>query len=200
MGRGRLDRSGDEPGTRRCTHCRASKSPSDFHTDRSRYDGLTTWCKICCNESNERSAKKNAVRRKATAKIWKANNSDKLKRYQRASRLKRRRELLARYGGSCACCGEDRLEFLAIDHINGGGTRHRTELAAKGDVFYKWLKREGYPPGFRVLCHNCNLAIGFYGKCPHEVERGTKRSSCKPVRRVPRTSERQLSLNVSSSG
>jgi hypothetical protein len=32
---------------------------------------------------------------------------------------------------------------------------------------YLWLKRNNYPTGFRVLCHNCNLAIGFYGYCPH---------------------------------
>lgn len=23
--------------------------------------------------------------------------------------------------------------------------------------------------GGKLLCHNCNCAKGFYGKCPHEV-------------------------------
>ncbi len=27
---------------------------------------------------------------------------------------------------------------------------------------------EGYPTGFRVLCHNCNCALAYYGSCPHE--------------------------------
>lgn len=31
----------------------------------------------------------------------------------------------------------------------------------------QWCRRNGYPKGFRVLCHNCNMAIGFYGYCPH---------------------------------
>jgi hypothetical protein len=31
-----------------------------------------------------------------------------------------------------------------------------------------WLKRNGYPKGFRVLCHNCNSARGLYGYCPHK--------------------------------
>jgi hypothetical protein len=34
---------------------------------------------------------------------------------------------------------------------------------------YTWLRNQGYPNGFRTLCHNCNLARGFYGYCPHEV-------------------------------
>jgi hypothetical protein len=24
-----------------------------------------------------------------------------------------------------------------------------------------------FPDGFQVLCHNCNLAKGYYGECPH---------------------------------
>lgn len=31
-----------------------------------------------------------------------------------------------------------------------------------------WLRRNNYPNGFQVLCHNCNMAKGFYGKCPHQ--------------------------------
>ncbi len=37
-----------------------------------------------------------------------------------------------------------------------------------GSVLYSWLKKQGYPPGFQVLCHNCNLAKGYYGACPHQ--------------------------------
>ena len=36
------------------------------------------------------------------------------------------------------------------------------EMARNG---YPWEK---YPPGYQVLCHNCNLAKGFYGSCPHQ--------------------------------
>jgi hypothetical protein len=34
-----------------------------------------------------------------------------------------------------------------------------------------WTKllRLGTPhPDYRVLCHNCNTALGFYGYCPHQ--------------------------------
>jgi hypothetical protein len=29
------------------------------------------------------------------------------------------------------------------------------------------LARNGFPDGYRVLCHNCNMALGQYGYCPH---------------------------------
>jgi hypothetical protein len=82
-------------------------------------------------------------------------------------------EAIQHYGGMCACCGEKRFEFLAIDHIDGGGNEHRRQIAEAGQRnsnFTQWLKKNGFPAGFRVLCHNCNMARGFYGQCPHEKE------------------------------
>jgi len=79
-----------------------------------------------------------------------------------------RDEAVAHYGGECACCGEKRREFLCIDHIDGGGTRHRAEMKAQGQgTIQWWLKRNNYPKGFRVLCFNCNGALGHWGYCPH---------------------------------
>lgn len=66
----------------------------------------------------------------------------------------------------CACCNESTLQFLTIDHVNGGGCKHRKEI---GSGIYYWLKRNKYPDGFQVLCMNCN-----WGKarnkdtCPHK--------------------------------
>jgi hypothetical protein len=37
------------------------------------------------------------------------------------------------------------------------------------------MRDQGYPPGFRVLCHNCNMAIGLFGVCPHERGRDESR-------------------------
>jgi len=83
----------------------------------------------------------------------------------RLRRHKLRAEAIRRYGGKCVCCGETEPLFLCIDHTNGGGNKHRKIMKDKsiGD----WLKRNNYPKGFQVLCHNCNMAKGIYGKCPH---------------------------------
>ncbi len=67
----------------------------------------------------------------------------------------------------CACCGEDILYFLAIDHINGGGNKHYKELIEKGTTLDQYLINNNFPPGYRILCHNCNSSLGAYGYCPH---------------------------------
>lgn len=83
-------------------------------------------------------------------------------------REKRRLKVLSYYAKGdvkCACCGETQLEFLSIDHINGGGTKQKKELGTRS--IYAILIKQNLPLGYRVLCHNCNQAMGFYGHCPH---------------------------------
>lgn len=107
-------------------------------------------------------------------RAWLSRNRQKVNEQHRQSSRRRYREVrtaaLAHYGGKCACCGESRYEFLAIDHINGGGAKHRRTMQ-EGSIG-AWLKNNSYPDGFRVLCHNCNLARSLYGECPHEREVG----------------------------
>jgi hypothetical protein len=84
-------------------------------------------------------------------------------------RVKIKSEVIGYYGGGCECCETDDFEVLCIDHINGGGRAQAREIKLQGSNFnYYWLKRNGFPAGYRVLCYNCNMAKGFYGTCPHE--------------------------------
>jgi len=89
-----------------------------------------------------------------------------------------RKEVLFTYGSCCACCGEHQYEFLALDHINGGGRKHRKAMSGRSGTsaysYWRWFKKNGYPQGYRVLCHNCNQAIGSWGCCPHakDVDNG----------------------------
>lgn len=71
---------------------------------------------------------------------------------------------------TCNCCGESHIEFLEIDHIGGEGNKHRKslKLVSGGVIFYRWIIRNNYPPLFRVLCSNCNKALGNFGYCPHK--------------------------------
>ncbi len=81
-------------------------------------------------------------------------------------------EVFAHYGGpKCACCGEEHIEFLSIDHINGDGAAHRQKIngdSQNGVNLYYWLKKNNFPPGFRILCLNCNFSLGHHGYCPHD--------------------------------
>lgn len=89
--------------------------------------------------------------------------------YHREYKWKRRLRALAHYGGSCKCCGENRAEFLSLDHKDGNGNKHRAEVGS-GSNMVDWIIRNDFPPLFQVMCHNCNQARGSYRFCPHEDE------------------------------
>lgn len=79
-----------------------------------------------------------------------------------------RTAVISKYGGCCACCKEQHYEFLAVDHVKGGGTRARKIDSASTSLLYRRLfKTNECLPDFRILCHNCNQAYGLYGYCPH---------------------------------
>jgi hypothetical protein len=88
--------------------------------------------------------------------------------YHRINYEQTRRGCLAAYGGYCRCCGESDPAFLVIDHIAGGGNQHRKSIGNASKAFYHWLRNNGYPPGFQVLCANCNTAKSRPGGCPHQ--------------------------------
>lgn len=88
-----------------------------------------------------------------------------------AHRRRVKLEALAAYGGRCACCGEDYLPFLSLDHVVGDGAARRAEYKQRGlsgmtAQFAAQLRREGYPPKAQVLCMNCNQAKGTSLACP----------------------------------
>jgi len=88
----------------------------------------------------------------------------------------RKKSVLDHYGWACACCGETVVAFLCIDHVNGGGNKHREELTGRKNgggatmKLYKWLIDNDFPPEFRTLCHNCNFVTRLGDPCPHEME------------------------------
>jgi hypothetical protein len=157
-----------------------------------RSGGEGNWVSYLCSKCNSEKAKQNRPRfrekRSAYGKKWRAENQEKRREISRQYRVKRpekikefkqnakkkydilRNEVLTKYGGNppqCACCKESHIEFLCIDHINGGGNQHRKQLNRKTKGFWAWLRDNNFPEGYRVLCHNCNFSIGAHGFCPH---------------------------------
>jgi len=117
-------------------------------------------------------------------KRWKSANRKRLNEYgrkyysdhqdgfrvnarQRSMNVKRL--VIDHYGGRCNCCGEDRLAFLTIDHVDGRGNKHRDSVGrGNGRDFYHWLIQNDFPSGFQVLCFNCNCGRSVNGGvCPH---------------------------------
>jgi hypothetical protein len=106
-------------------------------------------------------------------KVWYRNHSVEIIAKKKKREQALRKECLEHYGGTpskCACCGEDIFQFLVIDHIEGRGNAHRRKYTngRAGTDFYRWLKKNKFPKGFQVLCHNCNNAKSNYGVCPHK--------------------------------
>jgi hypothetical protein len=111
--------------------------------------------------------------RRANDPKWVEAERKRSRDYVRALRL----EVLDAYGGRrCSCCGETELSFLSIDHIAEDGAAHRRLLGYRdrsgsggGTRTLQWIKANGFPPGFQVLCFNCNHGKHVNGGiCPHQ--------------------------------
>lgn len=141
-----------------CSKCKTLKPLMRFRKHSGHSDGYRSQCRGCEAEA-----------RRIDKKRYVGKHPDRVRARHRSSAKKLRSDILLAYGGSCACCGESRHEFLAIDHINNDGASHRRQLGS--DRIYSWLKRNGFPRDrFQLLCHNCNCSKGLYGYCPHQRE------------------------------
>jgi len=100
---------------------------------------------------------------------WKKKNKDKTAAIARRCYAKLRSEIFSHYGNKCVCCGESQEKFLTIDHKDNNGGRWRRENPGhkNGHRLHLWIKRHHYPKNLQLLCWNCNVAKGLYGKCPH---------------------------------
>lgn len=101
-------------------------------------------------------------------------------------------EVMQKYGGACNCCGESKVAFLTIDHINNDGTKMRKEgLHSGGGHFYKRLRTSPLDPTLQVLCWNCNMGRKITVKCPHEDDSFHLEALARPrwTRRTVSTSE-----------
>lgn len=112
-------------------------------------------------------SKKHYEGHKEEKRAYSRKNKKKIKAQMKAWREERRDRVHIHYGGGsspmCMCCGETTYEFLTIDHVNG---RKKGDKRSGGQL-YGWLIKNNFPPGFQVLCFNCNHAKGMFGVCPH---------------------------------
>lgn len=126
-------------------------------------------CGVVLDEQNwpkHRARKREYVCFECNRKIikdWRVRNRAKFRvsasRCGRRYRYKLKMEILRHYSGEpprCSC-GFDDVRALTIDHINGRGNEHRRQLRKIGGTFYQWLKGQGFPSGYQVLCMNCQM-------------------------------------------
>ena len=120
------------------------------------------------------------ARVKETIKRSRAKRPEYYREQKRRNQTRRRDRIkqlvLSHYSNGilkCVCCGETERDFLTLDHINGGGGQHRVAIFgdrwSAGARFYSWLGMNHFPPGFQLLCMNCNFSKGKHGQCAHKT-------------------------------
>lgn len=125
-----------------------------------------------CNRCHATQARKFAARnptsgQKASAR-WRSTNRATLELRRKTKALLTRIEVFKHYSNQtqpqCAnpfnqhAIPYTDMRALTIDHIHGGGTKHRFETGiGGGHHFYRWLKQQGFPVGYQILCMNCQF-------------------------------------------
>ena len=154
---------------KRCSRCGQEKDLNQFGPDQKTLDGRFCWCRECRRAWDREYGRANPEKIRQRNHKWHAAHRQEDQTRCRVYHQRQKQAVYDYYGHQCACCGENRPEFLAIDHINNDGATHRRETGRVN--IHVWLVRHGFPPGFQVLCRNCNRAKFVYGVCPHERER-----------------------------
>jgi hypothetical protein len=165
-----------------CSKCMSSKETILFTKNRARSSGVADWCKDCMKKYHElipdrirnykvRSDKKHMAEKVVKTKEWRRQNPEKVRQYNRSNAQKYKLSAIRAYSDGkncCACCDENNIKFLSIDHMNDDGASHRKEVGS-GSNMHVWLHTHAYPKGFQVLCFNCNLGRSVNGGvCPHK--------------------------------
>jgi hypothetical protein len=134
--------------TKRCPNCGIAKPRTEEYWGHSntRPGGWQSWCRECQNRASTEAAKRNRLL------------------------------VLTHYSNGvpkCSCCGESNLIVLILDHIDGGGSQHRRTITRhKTGSIYRWIIKNNFPVGFRVLCRNCDWSYCIMGRCDHSRPAG----------------------------
>jgi len=176
-------RSRDNAGNKQCPTCQQWKPFTAEFFPRAGKRGLAANCKPChvakglASERRRRESPEYFERRRAKWREERRTARAKDKQHSIdiswRSTLKLRREMIAAYGGACACCGESELMFLTLDHVHRNGAEHRNLLRTGGGyAVWRDLRKKGWPKdGYAILCWNCHMVTCWSRPCPHQSNR-----------------------------
>lgn len=154
-----------------CGTCKLELPFEMFQKQSRSKDGLRYCCKKCKRIEDVKYREKYKENIKNKKQVYYKNNSDyikektvkfqksnpdKVKIYSKQSRLNLKLEIFNHYCNNDICCkhcGLKTVELLTVDHIHGGGNKHKKEVRS----LYSWIKRNNYPDGFQILCWSCQL-------------------------------------------
>lgn len=150
-----------------CLKCGAVLLPSNWYP--SHQESGAKLCKSCTPHPN-----RDPAARRSTY-VSSGRREHHLAKYT-SDRVSLKTETFLRYSadGSCVRCGFKDIRALSLDHINGGGLVEMRKINRRGGwMFYAYLRKKGYPPGYQVLCMNCQFIKRDENK---ECKSNTRRS------------------------
>lgn len=156
-----------------CKQCRASLAKSKEPERKDKlwkvHDDYTKVCKTCKQDKTIKNFKRSIHKKDGFENHCKECLKPIKQLKNKEARWNLRKQVLLAYGAKCICCGESELKFLAIDHIHNDGAKERKTVCSRDML--KFLIKNNYPKDrYQLLCHNCNMAKGFYGSCPHQSQ------------------------------
>jgi hypothetical protein len=97
------------------------------------------------------------IREKRKSGEWRPTRPGRKPIYSSRSRAKVRQQIIAALGGKCQRCGFDDWRALQVDHVNGGGSRHRSTYVSMSRYYKDILASAQAQSGeYQLLCANCN--------------------------------------------
>lgn len=128
------------------------------------------------NKEEKKICRKNYYQK--NKEIWKRyyqENEKEIKEYKKELHKNMKIKCLLYYSNKeypvCECCKINNIDILTIDHVNGDGRNHRRKHNITGGGIYRWIIKNNFPIGYRVLCFNCNSGKGKNKECPHILTR-----------------------------
>lgn len=169
--------------TKRCARCRVPRLHREFRSaavgSRAK-DGKHPYCKACCRQYQRDNPRESNPEYHAK---WHQDHKAQQLQVVKDGVKRLRLQIMDMYGHACSCCGESHYNFLTLEHILGGGNRHRKGRAPY--TVYKEILAEGYRPDkYTILCYNCNCSRGVYGYCCRTPEESCSVSAFIPLKKI----------------
>lgn len=131
-------------------------------------------CRMCYNKEKSEYQKingnkyylKHIEKRNKYFKERREKNANLCRQISNTSYHKNRIKVLSHYSPDLCCvlCGFNKhVSALSIDHIDGNGNKMRKAIKGHQRIYY-WLKNNGFPKGFQVLCMNCQFIKRYENK------------------------------------
>lgn len=176
-----------------CRKCNRELPFEAFNNYKRSKDGKQSYCRECQSEicarirrergkeidkatwQRRKNDPEKLKKKKLSDRKWREAHPEKYKEiWKRTNREYKIKVLAAVSGGKirCANCGCDQVEFLEVNHINGGGAREYKHGGNNKKMYAAILSGERDTCDLNILCKPCNnlhyLELKF-GKLPYEI-------------------------------